>query len=439
MRNDDDGTTTTPELIENGAALATMREDLDIQVATARKFPRSVEKFIQRIDTLACRNEDTAEAMFYSVPRKKDGKLISIVGPSVRFAEFVASEWGNIRYGGTPIGEDGHGFVICRGVGWDIEKNVAVTFDVKRRITTSDGRRYSDDMIMTTSNAGSSIALRNAVLRCVPQAYWKPIFEKARAVAVGKTSSFVGVRDKVLARLQALGVFPPMVFAHLGIAGVNDLTAAHVETLIGRGTAIKDGELTIEEAFPPVNTETGEIPMPQAKPAAAPAPAAAPVPQQPAAPQASTTVSASASTPSPAPTTESKGASAGRRAGQAAADTKLVQPNQAPPPAKPAPVVAAPTPATDIEPDPNDPSAAFDDRDPEPPAAVVEDGPIAEPERKAIFGALKRGGKTVPDLKAYLTGIGVPNGKSENVKRSQYAALIAWAETPAAREPGQEG
>jgi hypothetical protein len=413
----------TGELVTSDAqALAAIREDVDLQVATARRFPRSVEEFIQKIDALACRNEETAESMFYSMPR--DGK--NVVGPSVRFAELTASEWGNLRYGGTPVGEDGGGFIVCRGVAWDLEKNVAVTFDVKRRITKRDGSRYSDDMISTTANAGSAIAMRNVVLRCIPQAYWKPTFEKAREVAVGKTTSFVAKRDKVLSRLSALGVFPPAIFAHLAVAGVNDITPSHLELLIGRGTAIKDGEMTIEAAFPPadVNTETGEITMPQAK-AAGPVVATTPAPTQ-----------QQAAAPAKPAAAEPKAESKGAKAGAKAAATAPVQPAEPPPPAKPAPVAEDPT---DIRPDPNDPSAAFDDVDP-PPAPAVEDGPITEDERKAIFTAIKASGRElgIPQIAEALKKLGVESGKSPHVKRSQYAAVMAWAKG-SAREPGQEG
>ncbi|MFN8826683.1 MAG: hypothetical protein ACK501_17070, partial [Planctomycetota bacterium] len=49
-----------------------------------------------------------------------------------------------------------------------------------RRITGKNGRRYSSDMIGVTGNAACSIALRNAVFRGIPRAFWIDIYD-ARA------------------------------------------------------------------------------------------------------------------------------------------------------------------------------------------------------------------------------------------------------------------
>src|SRR5678816_4803120 len=98
--------------------------------------------------------------MFYSLPR--GGR--NIVGPSVRFAEVVASSWGNIRSGARIIDIDDK-FITAQGQCFDLEKNICVQVEVKRRITKKDGKRYDDDMIGVTGNAACSISLRNAVFK----------------------------------------------------------------------------------------------------------------------------------------------------------------------------------------------------------------------------------------------------------------------------------
>lgn len=55
--------------------------------------------------------------------------------------------------------------MTAQGVFHDLERNVAITYEVRRRIVDKNGRRYKPDMIGVTANAACSIALRNAILR----------------------------------------------------------------------------------------------------------------------------------------------------------------------------------------------------------------------------------------------------------------------------------
>lgn len=242
------------EFLEPGATLqyipppaleAQTRGEIDIQIATAKRYPRSIKAFINQAREVALLDEETAAACFYALPR--DGK--TVVGPSARLAEIVASCWGHMRIEGRPIADDGR-FLTARGMAWDLEKNVAIAFETKRKITGRSGQRFSDDMIMTTSNAATSIAIRNAVFKVVPSAFWRPIFEECRAAAVGKAETLANTRAKVLAHFGKLGVTPERIFGLLGVKGIEDVSLEHVESLRGLATAIKEGDTSIDEAFP---------------------------------------------------------------------------------------------------------------------------------------------------------------------------------------------
>ncbi|KAG1166891.1 hypothetical protein G6F35_017935 [Rhizopus arrhizus] len=102
-------------------------------------------------------SQSIAEQCVYALPR--DGKTIE--GPSARFAEVIASAWGNNRAGARVIDDKGE-FIIAQGVFHDLERNVAITYEVQRRIVDRQGRRFKPDMIGVTANAACSIALRNA-------------------------------------------------------------------------------------------------------------------------------------------------------------------------------------------------------------------------------------------------------------------------------------
>lgn len=267
---------------------AQTRGEVDVQIATAKRFPRSVRDFIQQAESLATLNAEVASSCFYALPR--DGKTVE--GPSARLAEICASCWGHMRIQARIVDEDDR-FLTARGESWDMQNNVAIGYEVRRRITDRNGRKFKDDMIVVTANAASSIALRNAVFKNIPSAFWRPIYEKCRKVAVGDVKTLANRRAEALRQFQQMGVEGPRVFAALNVRGVEDITLEHMERLIGLFTAIKEGDTTVDDAFPAVAT----VPMPQ-RVSESPA-ATAPAPSEGGAPVSSGPAAVSTAAPAP--------------------------------------------------------------------------------------------------------------------------------------------
>lgn len=255
MRKRDDGFDEV-EVVEDGslALSAQIASDplISQQVATARRFPRSVTSALQEAMTLATLDEDTAASMFYSIPR--GGKTIE--GPSARLAEVMAYTWGNLRAAAEVI-EEGKTHVTAAGVCYDLEKNVAFSIRVKRRITDSKGKRYNDDMIGVTGNAATSIALRNAVFKVIPAAMVRRVYEASRQASIGKGGTITQKRQAVLEWFGKLGKTPEDVFRVIGVAGIDDIGETELIRLRGLATAIKDGEIDVETVFG-IDTGTGE-------------------------------------------------------------------------------------------------------------------------------------------------------------------------------------
>lgn len=228
------------------STLAIAKGEIDQQIATAKNYPRSVKKFIDTATELATLDEQTAEECIYALPR--DGKTIE--GPSARFAEILTYAWGNCRAGARTVGEDSQ-FVRAQGLYYDLEKNVGIQFEVARRITDKNGRRYKPDMIGTTANAAGSIALRNAVLKGIPKAFWKKAYERARAVVAGDFKTLANRRAEALKQFSVFGVTPEMIYELLEIKGVEEITLEHMVTLKGIITAIREGATTPEQVFAP--------------------------------------------------------------------------------------------------------------------------------------------------------------------------------------------
>ena len=276
---------------ESGMVALLNKSEIDQQIATAHRFPRSIKRFVDEAMQMVTLNESVAQECIYALPR--DGKTIE--GPSARFAEIIASAWSNSRAGARVISDQGE-FVTAQGVFHDLERNVAITYEVQRRITGKNGKRYSSDMIGVTANAACSIALRNAILKGVPKAFWSTMYEAARKVIMGDIKTLANRRAAAVAEFQRFGVTAEQICAKLGIAGIEDISLEHLVVLRGMLTAIKEGDTSPEEAFAPdAVSKSSAVEMPRAKaradagvtnaPAAAEAaeaaPAGAPEPPQP--------------------------------------------------------------------------------------------------------------------------------------------------------------
>ena len=229
--------------------LAISKAEIDVQIATAKQFPRDFKQFVDGCFRMATYTREAAETMHYRLPRKtKDGETKFIEGPSVRFAEIVGQNWRNCRIGARVLGADEKN-VISQGVFHDLESNVAISFEIKRRITDKTGRRYSDDMIGTTGAAAAGIAFRNAVLKGVPKMFWLPMYEKALEVARGDEKDVVPRRKIALEEFAKMGVPEAAVLATLEVKSVAKIGADELLILRGIYNAIKEGTTTAAEAF----------------------------------------------------------------------------------------------------------------------------------------------------------------------------------------------
>lgn len=232
-------------LSSEGGTLAVLnKSEIDQQIATAHKYPRSLKRFRDAVLEMVTLNEQIASECIYALPR--ENKVVE--GPSARFGEIVASAWGNCRAGARVISDQGD-YVTAQGVFHDLEHNVAITYEVQRRIVDKKGRRYSPDMIGVTANAACSIALRNAILKGIPKAYWGEMYAAARNVVAGDVKTLANRRADAIKAFQVFGVGEAQILEKLGRPGLQDIGVDDLVVLRGLLTAIRDGDTTPEEAF----------------------------------------------------------------------------------------------------------------------------------------------------------------------------------------------
>jgi len=234
-----------PARIEPSALEAMTRAEVDIQIATAHRFPRSIKRFRDEAKSIACLDENVAKSCIYALPR--GGKMIE--GPSVRLAEIIAHTYGNLRTTAR-ITQQSDQFVVAQAMCIDLERNNGVQIEVRRRVLWKN-RSQIEDATTLAANAAISFAFRNAVFRCVPASLVDPIYQECRKLVSGHGKSIEERRENVAAWLKNIDVTPSEMFAVLGIGGWDDVGLNQMATLGGLMTAIDEGQATIDQIFRP--------------------------------------------------------------------------------------------------------------------------------------------------------------------------------------------
>jgi hypothetical protein len=163
-------------------------------------------------------------------------------------AEIIASCWGNLRVQARIIGNDGK-WITAQGVCHDLESNVAVSKEVKRRITTKNGYTFSEDMQVVTGNAACAIAYRNAVLAVVPKAVTNSVIKKVRSMMAEAEMDVPKVRQQTLKWFATKGVTEEQLLEYLQLDHVDAIDKEQLYTLRALAQAINEGTTTIAETF----------------------------------------------------------------------------------------------------------------------------------------------------------------------------------------------
>ena len=230
------------------------KANVDVQVATAKQFPRNVTRAIQNSIVMATIDPETAQMMRYALPR--GGKPIT--GPSVHLAKLIVSNWGNVRAEAKVV-QITDSQVVSRGTCWDLENNVATAIEVRRNIKNKNGQRFSDDMITVVGNAANSIAFRNAVFSVIPKAVTDKVYKAAQECITGDLSDEAKLLQKRTNCLKFFndeyGITEEEVIKLCGKQTVNQIKAEEIALMLGIYQSLKDGDTTVEEVMEPIRKE----------------------------------------------------------------------------------------------------------------------------------------------------------------------------------------
>lgn len=132
----------------------------------AKQFPRSEEHAIVRI-VRSCQRKALAEQAVYAFPRGGT----QVTGPSIRLAEVLAQQWGNINFGYRELAEAA-GVTQVLAYCYDLETNTRSekVFHVKHTIDTKSGPKVLTsrrDIYEQVANQASR-RIRSCILQIIP-------------------------------------------------------------------------------------------------------------------------------------------------------------------------------------------------------------------------------------------------------------------------------
>ncbi|PHE68538.1 hypothetical protein [Bacillus wiedmannii] len=157
-----------PEAKSTATEAMVSRQAQEVQMAmyVAKNFPRDTYDAFQRI-MKECERKLVAENAVYQYP--KGGQKVQ--GPSIRLAEVIARNWGNIDYGIIELDQkDGESSMMAYA--WDLETNTRQTkiFTVKHeRKAKGKTNKLTDsrDVYELTANMGTR-RMRACILGIIP-------------------------------------------------------------------------------------------------------------------------------------------------------------------------------------------------------------------------------------------------------------------------------
>jgi hypothetical protein len=251
---------------EAATEVAVQRELAEVQgaVLMARRFPRqpivAMDKIIQ-----ACTRLSLAEAALYSYSRGGT----EITGPSIRLAEVLAQNWGNISFGTREVeqrafaGRPGESTMVSYC--WDMETNVRDerVFQVKHvRDTRSGSTRLTDgrDIYETTANQGAR-RLRACILAVIPGDVVEAAVSQCELTLMAKADTSPEAIAKLVKAFEQFGVTREQIETRIQ-RRIDTIRPAQLIQLRKTWASLNDGMSVPGDWFPAKPAEDGQAAQP---------------------------------------------------------------------------------------------------------------------------------------------------------------------------------
>lgn len=224
-------------------------EEVKGQIFMAKQFPRNVFQSEQRILD-ACKRPALAQTAVYRYPRGGQ----SVEGPSIRLAEVLAQNWGNLAFGIKEL-EQRPGESVAMAYAWDLETNVREekVFTVPHtRKARGKIQKLEDprDIYELVANNGAR-RLRACILGIIPGDIVEKAVEECNRTLTGNNKE--PLKDRIAVALNAFKdkykVTQEQIEKRMGY-NVSAFTERDYADLIKIFTSIKDGMSKVEDWFP---------------------------------------------------------------------------------------------------------------------------------------------------------------------------------------------
>jgi len=235
-------------------------EEVKGAIFLAKQFPRNIFQSEQRILD-SCKRPSLASVAMYQYPRGGT----KVTGPSIRLAEVLAQNWGNVSFGIKEL-EQRDGESIAMAYAWDLETNVRQekVFTVKHSIQTKTTlKKLTDprDIYEIVANQGSR-RVRACILGIIPGDIVDKAVSECEETLKGNNKG--PLKDRISNALKTFKeqhrVTQEMVESKFGYNAESFTEHDYVE-LIKIFNSIKDGMSKAEDWFDKTskNQQTGSL------------------------------------------------------------------------------------------------------------------------------------------------------------------------------------
>jgi len=243
--------------------VAATRAAQEVQAAMviAKKFPRDETVAFQRI-IRACHRKSLAEEAVYAYPRGNT----TVSGPSIRMAEVLALNWGNIHFGIHEL-ERREGESSVLAFAWDLETNTrqSKVFTVPHERRVGKGSRFRVDQLTDprdiyemTANQGAR-RLRACILGVIPgDVVEAAVVECEKTMAGNNAEPLIDRARKMLVAFEGFGVTKDQIEGRLGHK-VEVLAEVELVGLRKVYAAIQDNFAAKEDFFPATGPAEGKV------------------------------------------------------------------------------------------------------------------------------------------------------------------------------------
>lgn len=252
-------------------------QEVQAAMVIAKKFPRNQVEAMDRILN-ACTRESLANSALYCYPRGGQ----EVTGPSIRLAEALAQEWGNMQFGIRELSAES-GVSTVEAFAWDMQNNTRTvkTFQVAhQRFAKGQLTRLTDprDIYEMIANQGAR-RMRACILGVIPGDVTEAAVHQCE---VTQQNSVEVTPETIKAMIDAFGknygITQPMIEKKLGkrAASINASQLLHLRKIY---QSLKDGISKPSAWFDVANAEESVEPKvsdlsvkkAKSKPPAAPA------------------------------------------------------------------------------------------------------------------------------------------------------------------------